>query len=73
MPWLDLGLKLLIPVLLTVFLVASLKLGSLNAYWQILKSQNYTSFLPALRPPASHCTRPWALLLLGSQGQGLIN
>ena len=48
MPWLDLGLKLLVPALLTVFLVASIKFGSLNAYWQILKRQNYTSFLPAL-------------------------
>jgi hyaluronan synthase len=45
---LDLGLKLLVPPLLLVFLVISLKVGSLNFYLQLLSSRIYTSFLPAL-------------------------
>lgn len=45
---LDLGLKLLVPALLTGLLVISIKFGSLNVYFNLLKRQNYTAFLPAL-------------------------
>jgi len=48
LPWLDPGLKVLIPVLLIVFLVMAVKFGSLAAYVQLLSRQTYTSFLPAL-------------------------
>jgi hyaluronan synthase len=46
--WLDLGLKLLVPILLTVLVVIAIKFGSLNVYLQLLNSKNYTSVLPAL-------------------------
>jgi hyaluronan synthase len=48
MRWLDLGLKLLVPALLMVFLVIAIRFGSLNVYLQLLSGQNYTSFLTAL-------------------------
>jgi hyaluronan synthase len=47
-PWIDPGLKVLIPALLIVFLVLAAKFGSLHAYVQLLSRQTYTSFLPAL-------------------------
>ena len=40
MQWLDLGLKLLVPVLLPVFLAISLKLGSLTVYFRLLNRQS---------------------------------
>jgi hyaluronan synthase len=48
MRWLDLGLKLLVPVLLMGFLVIAVRFGSLNVYLKLLSGQNYTSFLTAL-------------------------
>lgn len=48
MQWLDLGLKLLVPVLLLVFLAISLQLGSLTVYFRLLNRQSYASLVPAL-------------------------
>lgn len=48
MQLLDLGLKLLIPALLAVLLVAAYKFGSFNAYLQLVQGSTYTAFLPAL-------------------------
>ena len=47
-PWIDPGLKVLIPALLIIFLVLAAKFGSFQAYVQLLSRQTYTSFLPAL-------------------------
>ena len=47
-PWIDPGLKVLIPALLIVSLVLAVKFGSFQAYVQLLSPQTYTSFLPAL-------------------------
>ena len=47
-PWIDPGLKVLIPALLIVFLVLAVKFGSFQAYLQLLSRQTYASFLPAL-------------------------
>jgi hyaluronan synthase len=48
LPWIDPGLKVLIPALLVVFLVLAAKFGSWEAYLQLLNRQTYSSFLPAL-------------------------
>jgi len=45
---LDLGLKLLLPVLLTLLLVAAYQFGSLHDYLQLVQASAYTAFLPAL-------------------------
>jgi hyaluronan synthase len=47
-PWLDLGLKVLVPVLLTGFLIMALRFGSFTAYLELLRRGTYTAFLPAL-------------------------
>lgn len=48
LPWIDPGLKVLIPALIVIFLVLAVKFGSFEAYTQLLSRQSYTSFLPAL-------------------------
>lgn len=48
LPWIDPGLKVLIPVLVIVFVVLAAKFGSFQAYMQLLSRQTYTAFLPAL-------------------------
>ena len=48
LPWIDPGLKVLIPVLVIVFVLLAAKFGSLQAYVQLLSRQTYTAFLPAL-------------------------
>jgi hyaluronan synthase len=47
-PWFDLGLKVLIPLLLMVFLALAAQFGSFKTYAQLLSRQTYSSFLPAL-------------------------
>ena len=47
-PWIDPGLKVLIPVLLVIFLGLAVEFGSFEAYVQLLSRQTYTSCLPAL-------------------------
>jgi len=47
-PWIDPGLKVLIPGLLIVFLVLAVKFGSFQAYGQLLSRHTATSFLPTL-------------------------
>ncbi len=47
-PWIDPGLKVLIPALLIVFLALAAKFGSFEAYLQLLSRQTYSSLLPAL-------------------------
>src|SRR5665648_923161 len=47
-PWIDPGLKVLIPAMVIVFVVLAVKFGSFQAYVQLLSRQTYTSFLPAL-------------------------
>ena len=47
-PWIDHGLKVLIPAMVIVFVVLAAKFGSLQAYVELLSRQTYTSFLPAL-------------------------
>ena len=44
----DLAIKLLVPILLAVAIVSAYKWGSLGAYWRLLSSYTYSSFLPAL-------------------------
>jgi hyaluronan synthase len=44
----DLILKVLVPALLLVFFVVSLRYGSLDGYLQLLSRQNYAAFIPAL-------------------------
>jgi len=60
-PGVDLVLKLLVPALLAALLIISLKLGSLDAYLQLLSRQRYVSILPALGAF-------YALAVLGFQG-----
>ena len=48
LPWIDPGLKVLIPALLLVCLGLAVKFGSFQAYAQLLSRQTYTSWLPAL-------------------------
>src|SRR3989339_709452 len=48
LPWIDPGLKVLIPVLVIVFVLLAAKFGSFQAYMQLLSRQTYTAFLPAL-------------------------
>jgi hyaluronan synthase len=48
LPWVDPGLKVLIPVLVIVFVVLASRFGSFQAYMQLLSRQTYTAFLPAL-------------------------
>jgi hyaluronan synthase len=48
MQWVDLVLKILVPAMLLVFFVVSFKYGSLDGYLQLLNSQNYVAFIPAL-------------------------
>jgi hyaluronan synthase len=48
MQWVDLVLKILVPAMLLVFFAVSLKYGSLDGYLQLLSSQNYVAFIPAL-------------------------
>ncbi len=48
MQWVDLILKILVPALLLVFFVVSLKWGSLDGYLQLLSRQSYTSLIPAV-------------------------
>jgi hyaluronan synthase len=48
MQWVDLVLKILVPAMLLVFFVVSLKYGSLDGYLQLLSRQNYVAFIPAL-------------------------
>ena len=47
-PWIDPGLKVLIPAVLIGFLVLAVKFGSFQAYAQLLSRHAFTSFLPAL-------------------------
>ena len=47
-PWIDPGLKVLIPILLIIFLALAARFGSFEAYLQLLSRQTYSSFLPAL-------------------------
>ena len=47
-PWIDPGLKVLIPALVIVFVVLAVKFGSFQAYAELLSRQTYTAFLPAL-------------------------
>ena len=47
-PWLDLALKVLVPVMLLVLLVLAGKFGSFTAYAELLNRTTYTSWLPAL-------------------------
>jgi hyaluronan synthase len=47
-PWIDPGLKVLIPILLIIFLALAARFGSFEAYLQLLNRQTYSSFLPAL-------------------------
>jgi hyaluronan synthase len=44
----DLILKVLVPALLLVFFVVTLRYGSLDGYLQLLSRQNYAAFIPAL-------------------------
>ena len=46
--WLDLGLKVLVPVFLALLLAGAYEFGSLDAYLQLLHRGAYASFLPAL-------------------------
>jgi hyaluronan synthase len=46
--WLDPGVKLLVPALLLVAVVAAYHLGSMAAYAELLSRGTYTSLLPAL-------------------------
>ena len=48
LPWIDPGLKVLIPAMVIVFVVLAVKFGSFQAYVQLLSRQTYTAFLPAL-------------------------
>jgi hyaluronan synthase len=48
MQWVDLVLKILVPVMLLVFFVVSLRYGSLNGYLQLLSRRSYVAFIPAL-------------------------
>jgi hyaluronan synthase len=48
LPWIDPGLKVLVPALLLLCLGLAVKFGSLQAYAQLLSRQTYTSCLPAL-------------------------
>lgn len=45
---LDLALKLLVPLLLAVLAALGLRYGSFRVYLEMLQSQTYSSFLPAL-------------------------
>ncbi|MCK9375960.1 MAG: glycosyltransferase [Syntrophobacterales bacterium] len=47
-PWLDLGLKVLVPALLLVCLLLACRFGSFQAYGELLSRGTYTSLLPAL-------------------------
>ncbi|MGO8761243.1 MAG: glycosyltransferase family 2 protein [Desulfobaccales bacterium] len=47
-PWIDPGLKVMIPALLAVALVLAVRFGSFQAYAQLLSPRTYASFLPAL-------------------------
>jgi hyaluronan synthase len=44
----DLILKILVPALLLVFFVVSMRYGSLDGYLQLLSRQSYVGFIPAL-------------------------
>ena len=44
----DLILKILVPALLLVFFVVSMRYGSLDGYLQLLSRQSYVAFIPAL-------------------------
>ncbi|MBM4273831.1 MAG: glycosyltransferase [Deltaproteobacteria bacterium] len=46
--WLDLAVKLLVPVLLIILMAGAIKFGSLTDYARLLSRQTYTSLLPAL-------------------------
>jgi hyaluronan synthase len=46
--WLDLAVKIFIPILLLILVALALKCGSFQVYIELLKSQTYSSFLPAL-------------------------
>jgi hyaluronan synthase len=48
MQWVDLVLKILVPALLLVFFLISLRYGSLDGYLQLLSRQSYVAFIPAL-------------------------
>jgi len=48
MQWVDLILKILVPAMLLVFFVVSLRYGSLDGYLQLLSRQSYVAFIPAL-------------------------
>ncbi len=48
MQWVDLVLKIMVPAMLLVFFVVSLKYGSLDGYLQLLSRQSYVAFIPAL-------------------------
>jgi hyaluronan synthase len=48
MQWVDLVLKILVPVMLLVFFVVSLSYGSLDGYLQLLSRRSYVAFIPAL-------------------------
>jgi hyaluronan synthase len=59
-PWIDPGLKVLIPVLLIVFLALAARFAPFEAYLQLLSRQTYSSFLPTLGAA-------YTLLMLGFQ------
>ena len=44
----DLILKILVPAMLLVFFMVSMRYGSLDGYLQLLSHQSYVSFIPAL-------------------------
>jgi hyaluronan synthase len=47
-PWLDLALKMLVPVMLLVLLILAIQFGSFKAYLDLLSRSTYTAFLPAV-------------------------
>ena len=44
----DLILKILVPAMLLVFFMVSMRYGSLDGYLQLLSRQSYVAFIPAL-------------------------
>jgi hyaluronan synthase len=48
MLWLDLAVKILIPILLLVLVALALRCGSFRVYLELLQGQTYTAMLPAL-------------------------
>jgi hyaluronan synthase len=48
MLWLDLAVKIFIPILLLVLVALALRCGSFRVYLELLQGQTYTAMLPAL-------------------------